>query len=166
VVASGVRAIYAGYVMTRSNTIGAAGVMAVLCCALVPAAGDATGTMSIQHAGGTRNTYSDVEIKVLSGSLFLTSDDGDGTIVVTKAACSYQGQIIVCLPVTAALVQDGESNALDLKSGTIYLNYTNAAQQLSRSSAKLPANSVMLTLTTRNDTFITMHGRIDQVIRQ
>jgi hypothetical protein len=152
--------------MNRSNRIGAAGIFAVLCCVSFPAAGDATGTMRIQHAGGTVNTYSDVEVKIFSGALFLTSDDGDGTIVVTKAACSYQGKVIICLPITAALVQDGKSNALDLRSGTIYLNYTNAAQPLSRTSAKLPANSVMLTLTTRNNTFITVHGRIDQVIRQ
>jgi hypothetical protein len=122
--------------------------------------------MSIHHTAGTTNTYSDVEIKVLAGSLFLTSDDGDGTIVVTKAACSYQGKIIVCLPIAAVLVQDGESRALDLKSGTIYLNYTTAQQPLSSSSAKLPANSVMLALTTKNGTFITLRGRIDQVIKQ
>lgn len=134
---------------------------------LAPAAAYATGTISIHHTiANTTNTYNDVEIKVFSGSLFLTSDDGNGTIVVTKAACSYQGKVIVCLPVAAALVQEGESNALNLKSGTIYLNYTSTAQPLSHSSAKLPANSIMVALTTMNGTFITAHGRIDQVIKQ
>jgi hypothetical protein len=132
---------------------------------LSPAA-RAAGTMSIQHRTGTVNTYRDVDIRVFSGSLFLTSEDGDGTIVVTRAACSYQQQIIVCLPTAAVLVQDGQSNALDLKSGTIYLNYTNAGQTLSFSSAKVPANSVLLSLTTKNGTYINLHGRIDQVIRQ
>lgn len=126
----------------------------------------AAGTISIHHTAGSTNTYSDVGIKVFAGSLFLTSDDGDGTIVVTQAACSYQGQIIVCLPITAALVQDGASNALNLKSGTIYLNYTDIAQPLSRSTAKLPAESIMLALTTMNGTFITARGRIDQVIKR
>lgn len=120
---------------------------------MIPFPASATGTINIQHKDGTANTYRDVEIKVLSGSLFLTSDDGDGTIVVTRAACSYQGQIIVYLPTLAALVQGGKSAALDLKSGTIYLNYTNAAQPLSRSSAKLPANSAMVAITLRNGTF-------------
>ncbi len=78
----------------------------------------ATGTITIHHKDGTANTYRDVEIKLFSGSLFLTTDDGDGTIVVTRAACSYQGEIIVCLPTTAALVQDGESNALSVTRGT------------------------------------------------
>lgn len=165
-VAARMAANYANFVMAGSKKIGAAGVFAVLCCALAPSAAGASGTMTIHHTGGSTNNYSDVEIKIFSGSLFLTSDDGDGTIVVTKAACSYQGKVIVCFPVTAALVQDGESNALNLKNGTIYLNYTNDAQPLSRSSAKLPANSVMLALTTKNGTFITVHGRIDQVIKQ
>ena len=127
---------------------------------------DATGTINIHHKDGTVNTYRDVEIKVFSGSLFLTSDDGNGTIVVTRAACSYRDKIIVCLPTTAALVQEGKSNALDLRSGTIYLNYTNAEQPMSNSSAKLPANSILLALATKNGTFINVRGRIDQLIKQ
>lgn len=147
-----------------SRVIAAA--IAACWCAVIPEVAHATGTISIHHTAGATNTYSDVEIKVFSGSLFLTSDDGNGTIVVTQAACSYQAKVIVCLPITAALVQEGESNALDLKSGTIYLNYTKAPQPLSRSSAKLPPESIMLALTTRNGTFITAHGRIDQVIKR
>ncbi|MGA7095063.1 MAG: hypothetical protein WCB01_14860 [Candidatus Cybelea sp.] len=133
---------------------------------MVPAAANATGTINIHHKDGTVNTYRDVEIKVFSGSLFLTSDDGDGTIVVTRAACSYRDKIIVCLPTTVALVQEGKSNALDLKSGTIYLNYTNAEQPMSNSSAKLPANSILLALATKNGTYINVRGRIDQLIKQ
>ncbi|MGB6601113.1 MAG: hypothetical protein WBE77_08525 [Candidatus Cybelea sp.] len=127
---------------------------------------NAMGTINIHHKDGTVNTYRDVEIKVFSGSLFLTSDDGNGTIVVTRAACSYRDKIIVCLPTTAALVQEGKSNALDLRSGTIYLNYTNAEQPMSNSSAKLPANSILLALATKNGTFINVRGRIDQLIKQ
>jgi hypothetical protein len=139
---------------------------ALLFSVTIPAAARATGTIDIHHQNGTVNSYNDVEIKVFSGSLFLTTDDGDGTIVVTRAACSYQGKIIVCLPTSAALVQDGESSALDLKNGTLYLNYTGDAQPLSLSSAKLSPNSAMLSLTLRNGTYITLRGRIDQVVRQ
>ena len=146
------------------KTAAAAGLMA--CCVLTSTAASATGTINIQHKNGTANTYRDVEIKVFSGSLFLTSDGGNGTIVVTRSACAYREQIIVCLPTTAALVQDGESNALDLKTGTIYLNYTNTEQQLSHSTTKLPANSILLALSMRNGTFINVRGRIDQLIKQ
>ena len=106
-------------------------VAGALCLAATAAGACATGTINIQHKDGTHKSYSDVEIKIFSGALFLTSDDGEGTIVVTRSACSYQGKIIVCLPTSAALVQGGETNALNLKSGTIYLNYTDSAQPLS-----------------------------------
>jgi hypothetical protein len=141
-------------------------VLAAALWALTPAVAYATGEISIHHAAGATNSYNDVEIRVFSGSLFLTSDDGDGTIVVTRAACSYQGKIIVCLPISAALVQDGETSALALRRGTIYLNYTSTAQSMSFSSAKLPAKSILLALTLNNGTLINVRGRIDQVIEQ
>ncbi len=143
-------------------------VLAVLisaaCCALVPAEANATGTLNILRHNGTHDSYNDVEVKIFSGSLFLTSDDGDGTIVVTRSACSYQGQIVVCLPTSAALVQEGESDALDLKTGTVYYNYTNAPQSLSHTSAKLPADSVMVSLSLRDGTYINVRGKIDEVV--
>ncbi len=147
-----------------AKIVAAAGLTA--CCVLLPTVASATGTMRIQHSDGSVNTYRDVEIKIFAGSLFLTSEDGDGTIVVTRAACSYQNKIIVCLPTTAALVQEGESNALDLRTGTMYLNYTGTEQPLSRSSSKVPANSIVLALSTRNGTFITVRGQIDELVRQ
>ena len=152
--------------MIRPPRFAVAALAAVIAAVASPLVADATGTISIHHKDGTANTYRDVEIKLFSGSLFLTTDDGDGTIVVTRAACSYQGEIIVCLPTTAALVQDGESNALSVTRGTIYLNYTDVAQPLSRSSAKLPPNSILLAITTKNGTLINVHGRIDQLIKQ
>ncbi len=139
---------------------------AAVCFAASSAAAEAAGTITIHHSDGTRDSYSDVDVRVFSGSLFLTSEDGDGTIVVDRAACSYQGKIIVCLPTSATLVQNGSSRALNLKSGTIYLNYDDASQPLSRSSAKLPPHSILLALSTRNGTVISVRGRIDQVIKQ
>jgi hypothetical protein len=131
----------------------------------MPAVASAKGTINIHRQSGTKS-YHDVEIKVFSGSLFLTSDDGNGTIVITQAACSYQGKVIVCLPIAAALVQEGESNALNLKTGTVYLNYTDSAQPLTRSSAKLPANSISAALTLRDGTFIDIRGKIDEVVER
>lgn len=132
----------------------------------IPATANAIGTINIARQTGAKNTYHDVEIRVFSGALFLTSDDGDGTIVITQAACSYQGKVIVCLPISAALVQEGESDALNLKNGTVYLNYTDAAQPLARSSGKLPARSIMLALTLQDGTFIDVRGKIDEVVER
>jgi len=126
----------------------------------------ATGTVTIHNANGSANVYDDVEVKVLSGELFLTSRDGEGTIVVNQAACAYQGKIIVCFPTAAALVQGGTSQALTLKSGTIYLNYTEQPQPLSSSTSKVPAHGILVAFTTRSGTLVTVQGRIDEVIRQ
>ena len=131
-----------------------------------PPCARAAGTVGILHANSPVETYEDVEIKVLRGSLFLTSSDGSGTIVVTSAACNYQRSVIVCLPTSATLIQNGSSNLLDLRRGTIYLNYTKSPQQLSRSSSKIPPKSLILTFTTDRGTLVTARGTLDEVIQQ
>ena len=141
-----------------------AALVAGACCAFIPVTASATGTINIHRNTGKINTYKDVEIKIFSGSLFLTSDDGNGTIVITRAACSYQGKVLVCYPTAAALVQDGQSDALNLKGGTLYFNDTGDAQPLSRSSARVPPNSVIATLSLNDGTFINVAGRIDEVV--
>jgi len=151
--------------MTASSRIAAA-LVAAACCVFVPTTARAIGTINIHQGSGAVSTYKDVEIRVFSGSLFLTSDDGNGTIVITRAACSYQGELLVCFPTAAALVQDGQSSALNLKRGTLYFNSTSDAQPLTHSSAKLPANSIMASLSLKDGTSITAMGRIDEVIGQ
>lgn len=126
----------------------------------------AAGTLQIHDSSGSFNTYTGVTVNVFSGSLFITSADGKGTLVVNRSACSYQSKIIVCLPTSVILVQGGKSNALSLTTGTLYLNYTSEAQPLSLSSAKVPAHAVILSFTTANGTYVTLHGTLGQVIKQ
>ena len=148
-----------------SSRIAAAGL--TVCCILLPSVASATGTINIQHKDGTVNTYRDVEIKVFSGSLFLTSDDGDGTIVVTRAACSYREKIIVCLPTTAALVQEGESNRAQSQNRHDLSETTRTPINRYRIRRRnFPPIALMLTLSTENGTFINVRGRIDQLIKQ
>lgn len=126
----------------------------------------ATSTLEIHRNDGSYNSYTGVVVNVFSGSLFVTTADGKGTLVVNRSACSYQGKIIVCLPTSVILVQNGKSNALALTTGTVYLNYTNEAQPMTFSSAKLPARAVLLSFTTASGTHVNLHGRLDQVIQQ
>ncbi len=144
----------------------AAIVTAIACVVVVAAVARAAGTLQINHSDGSVNTYEGVTINVFSGSLFLTTADGKGTLVVNRSACSYQAKIIVCLPNSVILVQKGKSNALSLTTGTVYLNYTDAPQPLTRSSAKLPAHAAMVSFTTGNGTYVNLLGTLDQVIRQ
>ena len=75
--------------------------------ALATAAAQATGTIIIQQSSGQSNTYDNVAIKILHGSLYLTTADGRGTLVISRAACSHQGEVMVCLATNATLVQSG-----------------------------------------------------------
>jgi len=145
-------------------------VLASLCalvagCMFSAVPASAKGTISIHHTDGDVNVYNDVEIKVIHGNLYLTSEDGKGTIIVHKAACSFQGKIMQCFATNATLVQAGETSPLDLKTGTVYLNDTGDPQPLVLSSAKVPPHSVLLSLSTDRGTLINLNGRIDQVVK-
>jgi hypothetical protein len=73
---------------------------------------------------------------------------------------------MMCLPSSIALVQDGESTAMNLKNGTIYANNTYEAQQMSFTSQKIPARSVIVSFTTKAGTFVSIVGTVDEVVNQ
>lgn len=135
------------------------------CLALSTVSAGATGTMTIVQADGDRNVYDDVEIKVIHGALYMTSADGKGTLIIQRAACSYQGKLMVCFATNAALVQSGETSALDFKRGTVYANTTDDFQPMVMSSTKVPPHSIMLSFTTKRGTYISLSGRIDKVVK-
>ena len=114
---------------------------------------------------GTLETYTNVSIKILHNALYVTSQDGQGTLVITRAACSYQGAVMVCLPTGVTLVQSGEAKPLDLTTGTVYLNLTGDTQTLALSSQQLPPHSVLLSMSTKRGTYIALTGAIDSVTK-
>lgn len=125
----------------------------------------AAGTVLIRQADGQTNVYHDVVIKVIHNALYMTTSDGKGTLVINRAACAYQGQILVCFATGAALVQAGTTKAVDLKHGTIYVNSTDDAQSLPRSTTKVPAHSILLSFSTDRGTYVSLSGRIDKVVK-
>ena len=136
--------------------------LAVAVC-FVPAAAYANGTVIIRQSDGHTDTYDDVQIKIIHRSLFLTTVDGHGTLIIDRAACSYQGQLMICYAAAVTLVQQGSTKNIKLKSGTIYVNSTDDSQQLVLSTMKVPPHSVMLSLTTAHGTYVALTGRIDKV---
>jgi hypothetical protein len=126
---------------------------------------NATGTFLIQHGNGKVNVYKNVRINVIHGALYVTSADGKGTVVLNRAACSYQGKILVCLPTSVTLVQGGYAKAIDLKIGTVYLNDTDDPQPLALSSRKIPPDSLMVSFTTKSGSYVSLSGRIDGVVK-
>jgi hypothetical protein len=133
--------------------------------ALSVAKAGATGTMTIVHANGDTNVYNGVEIKVINGALYMTSEDGKGTMVINRAACSHQGQLMVCLVTSATLVQSGETTPLDFQRGTVYANDTDDYQPLVMSTTKVPPHSVLVSFTTKIGTYVSLSGRIDKVVK-
>ena len=145
---------------TAAAVVGASFAFAAI-AAFVPAAARAEGTARIQQADGSVNVYRDVKVQVVQKTLSVTSADGKGTMIIYRAACSYQGEIMVCLPTGVSLVQGGGVSPIKLKSGTVYLNLTGEAHNLVMSTTKLPAHSVTMALNTQRGTYITVNGAID-----
>jgi hypothetical protein len=125
----------------------------------------AQGTIQIQHAGSQPDTYENVVIQVIHDTFNVTSADGKGTLIITRAACSYQGDVSVCLPTAVTLVQPDGTHALDLRSGTLYANTTSSPQKLPFSSTQIPPQGVIMSLQTRKGTFINLTGTIDKVVK-
>lgn len=125
----------------------------------------AQGTVTIQHAGQNAETYERVAVKVIHNTLNVTSEDGQGTLIVTQAACFYQKELFVCLPTAVTLVNTGSVHALDLHRGTIYSNMTANTLTLPHSSMQIPPRGIVMSLLSGKGTYINLVGKIDKVIK-
>jgi hypothetical protein len=130
---------------------------------IVPAL--ATGTLRVQRHDGTVQTYTDVYIRILDNEMTLTSNDGKGTVVIGKAACSKVGELISCLPYDATLEQNGSEARIALQGGTVLVNPTATRQPLSLSSQSLPSHGVLMAVKTKSGTYVSLTGTIDEVKR-
>ena len=128
-----------------------------------PLVARAEGTARIQQTNGTVNVYSGVKIQIVHNTLAMTTADGSGTLMIYRAACAYQGDVLVCLPTGATLVQGGSVNPIKIVQGTVYANLTDEMQQLSLSTMRIPAHSIMMAITTGKGTYVTLSGTIDKV---
>jgi hypothetical protein len=144
----------------RKATVQSALVFALAAICWLPAS--AAGTARIQHPNGTSDTYSNVRISVHDGEMSLTSADGIGRVDIGKAACSKAGDLIECLPYDAMLFQHGRSLHIALTSGSVILNPTDAAQPLSASSQRIPPHGVVLSMQSKNGTFVYLTGTVDE----
>ncbi|HET6274605.1 MAG TPA: hypothetical protein VFE16_01540 [Candidatus Cybelea sp.] len=138
--------------------------LAIACLFSTPAA-SAKGVILIQQADGETNVYHDVVIKIIQNVLYMTTSDGKGTLVISRAACSYQGQLYVCLATHATLVQSGRTSPLDFKHGTLYVNLTDDPQPLTASTQKVDPQGILLSFTTERGTYVNLTGRIDKVVK-
>jgi len=125
----------------------------------------ATGTVVVLQRDGSEKTYTNVRISIRNESMAITSSDGQGTIVLGKAACTKVGALLECLPYDATLLQNGQKTHISLQSGTVWLNPSSSAQTLSHSSTQLPPRGVLLAVRTKKGTYVTLTGVVDEVQR-
>lgn len=147
------------------GALAAASLAFAVCCSVSAAPAGAAGTVLIRQADGATNVYHDVSIRLIHNVLYMTSADGRGTLVISRAACAYQGMLLVCFAAGATLVQAGKTSPLDFKHGTLYVNTTDDAQRLPLSTAKVPAHSLLLSFTTLRGTYVSLNGRVDKVVK-
>ncbi len=137
----------------------------VVALAFGTAAVGAKGTVTVLQTDGRVDVYKDVAVKVIHDALFMTSADGKGTLVIHRAACSYQAELMVCFVTSATLVQAGKTSPLAFRIGTLYVNSTDAPQQLALSTKKVAPHSILLSFTTKRGTYVNLSGRIDEVVK-
>lgn len=125
----------------------------------------ATGTARIQQPDGSTKVYSNVRIVVRDESMAITSSDGQGTVVLGKAACTKIGELVHCLPYDATLFQYGERTRIPLQTGSVWLNPMRAYEALPQSSQQLPPRGVSLVVRTKRGTYLTLEGVVDEVLR-
>ena len=122
---------------------------------------DAKGTVRVQQADGSARVYNDVTIKAGNKRLLITTADGKGTLIVNRAACTMTNNMMRCLPYTLILQQDGKTKPLDFQQGTVYINTSDAKQHLPLSSTEVPPNGILMAISTKIGTFVTLTGTLD-----
>lgn len=125
----------------------------------------ATGVTLVQQADGSVRTYVDVSIRLSGQTLRLRSADRKGELRIVNGACSFIGAIQRCLPYAVALIQDGRTRQIAILHGTVFLNLSNTAQHLPRSSEELAPRTILALWRTVRGTYVTIKGKLDEVRR-
>jgi hypothetical protein len=123
----------------------------------------ATGTVRIQQSDGTVRTYDDVSIRVRHNTLRIGSKDRKGVLVIDRAACSYVGELLRCLPTSFQLEQSGQTKTIQLIDGLVYVNMTDQSQPMKNPAMQMKPRDLMLMLHTARGTAITIRGHIDEM---
>jgi hypothetical protein len=121
----------------------------------------ATGTARIQQADGDVKVYKNVRIDMEHKQLSVTSADGVGTIVLTKAACSPVDKLVRCYPYNAELKQHGRTIPITIVEGTAWFNPSSNSQSLPNSSTQLGPRGVMVSVRTKRGTYLSLSGVAD-----
>lgn len=120
----------------------------------------AKGTVVVQQADGSKQSYPNSTLRIVGKTLRLTSADRKGTLIITDAACSYVGKLLQCLPYAATLQQNG-THTIALQRGMIYINPTGETQRLKYSSTQIPPHGVLAIVRSVAGTYVSVSGTLD-----
>lgn len=143
----------------RSTPLIALALIAALC-----APASAKGTVRVSQSDGTAQTYNNVTIRVVNQLLKIATSDGRGTLVISRAACSYVGELLHCLPYSITLYQNGRYLPLQFDTGSVYFNRTSRVQRIPNSSGTIAPNGMVLFARTRIGTRLSVTGKMDEVV--
>lgn len=141
--------------------IKAAGVALFACVGIVPLVALATGTARIEQTSGDVKTYKNVRIAIEHKEMTLTSADGVGQFVITRAACEAVDKLVRCYPNDAMLKQHGETLPITIVDGSAWLNPTSTKQQVPNSATQLAPHGVMLSFKTKRGSKVSLTGVVD-----
>ena len=141
--------------------------LTLLCAFALLSPAGATGLVRVQQSDGSVQTYPNVVIRYSKDSkaLTITTADGQGTLTIDQAACSYVDQLYRCLLTHMSLTQGGKTTPLDFSTGTIYANTTDEKLNLPLSSQSVPPKGIVMALQTKRGTYISMTGIIDSGVK-
>jgi hypothetical protein len=141
--------------------------LAFTCALAFSAPAAATGLVRVQQSNGSVQEYPNARIDYSKDAkaLTITTADGKGKLVIDQAACSYAGEVYRCLLTHMTLTQNGETHPLDFSKGTIYANTTGESLNLPLSSQIIPPRGIVMALTTKAGTYISLIGTIDSGVK-
>lgn len=131
------------------------------CIAAVPLHAFATGTARIQLSDGDVKIYKNVRIAIQHKQMRLTSADGVGTFVISKAGCSEVDKLVRCYPYDAVLNQHGRSIPITIVEGTAWLNPGKNKETLPHSKTQLEPRGFMLNFRTKRGSYVSLNGVVD-----
>jgi hypothetical protein len=138
-----------------------------MCTFAIATPASAFGVVRVQQKDGSIQEYPNVTIHYSKDAkaLTITTADGKGTLTIDQAACSYVGEVYRCLLTHMTLTQNGQTNPLDFSRGTIYANTTGRNLNLPLSSQIIPPRGIVMALTTKAGTYISLIGTIDSGVK-
>ncbi|MGR4065424.1 MAG: hypothetical protein ACLQPV_08245, partial [Vulcanimicrobiaceae bacterium] len=119
-------------------------VLTALLVATLAASVSAAGTTRVEQTDGSVQIYQDVTMRLNGPTLWIQSANHKAMLEIKTASCSFDGKIKRCFPSAFSLHRQDGTHPISVAWGTVYINLTNASQQLPLSSKQLPAQSLLV----------------------